>query len=126
MYPTETKTFSTPKDRPGAATIPGIAPLGLDFAGDGGHTVTPWWTTSATRTSTSSRKTRPTSRGFYAPIFNQLTDRNVMTIDAFDWIHRTGADPKNEPNEDLCKSRPARPRAYEGVFAHEWQHLLEQ
>jgi len=125
MYPTETKTFSTPKDRPGAATIPGIAPLGLDFAGDGGHTVT---LVDNVRDPNFYKfpENKTYIAGFYAPIFNQLTDRNVMTIDAFDWIHRTGADPKNEPNEDLCKSRPARPRAYEGVFAHEWQHLLEQ
>ena len=25
----------------------------------------------------------------------------------------------------MCKSRPAFPHMYEGVFAHEWQHLLE-
>jgi hypothetical protein len=47
-----------------------------------------------------------------------------MTVDAFDWLHRTGANPPNEPTADLCTSRPARPRLYEGTFAHEWQHLL--
>ena len=47
-----------------------------------------------------------------------------MTIDAFDWAHRTGANPPDEPTSDLCTSRPARPRLYEGTFAHEWQHLL--
>jgi hypothetical protein len=53
--------------------------------------------------------------GFFTSFFNELTDRNVMTIDAFDWVHRTGANP----------SRPARPYLYEGTFAHEYQHLLE-
>jgi hypothetical protein len=124
MYPKETATFSTPKDRPGTNTIPGIAALGVDFAGDAGHTVT---LVDNVRDPNfyDFPKNKTYIAGFYAPIFNVLTDRNVMTIDAFDWIHRTGANPKNEPSEDLCKSRPARPRAYEGVFAHEWQHLLQ-
>jgi hypothetical protein len=47
-----------------------------------------------------------------------------MTIDAFDWAHRTGVNPPNEPTNDVCTSRASRPRLYEGVFAHEWQHLL--
>ena len=62
--------------------------------------------------------------GFFSAQFNELVDRNVMTIDAFDWLHRTGANPPNAPTDDLCTSRPARPTLYEGTFAHEWQHLL--
>ena len=63
--------------------------------------------------------------GFFSSQFNDLLDRNVMTIDAFDWLHRTGANPVDEPTDDLCSSRPARARLYEGVFAHEYQHLLQ-
>ena len=63
--------------------------------------------------------------GFFSSQFNELLDRNVMTIDAFDWLHRTGANPPDEPTDDLCTSRPARPHLYEGTFAHEWQHLLQ-
>ena len=49
-----------------------------------------------------------------------------MTIDGFDWLHRTGPNPPNEPVPgDGCTSAPARPNLYEGVFAHEYQHLLE-
>ena len=49
-----------------------------------------------------------------------------MTIDAFDWLHRTGANPPNDPDPaNQCLSRPARPFLYEGTFAHEYQHLLE-
>ena len=49
-----------------------------------------------------------------------------MTVDSYDWAHRTGANPPNEPVAgDLCASKPARPFLYEGVFAHEYQHLLE-
>jgi hypothetical protein len=64
--------------------------------------------------------------GFFASFFNEAVDRNIMTIDAFDWIHRTGANPPNNPAPgNPCKNAPARPQLYEGVFAHEYQHLLE-
>jgi hypothetical protein len=49
--------------------------------------------------------------GFYSPSFEVYFDRNVMSIDAYDWANRTG------PNG-------TRPYLYEGVFAHEYQHLL--
>ena len=63
--------------------------------------------------------------GFFSSQINGYFDRNVMTIDAFDWTHRTGANPPDEPSADPCTSAPARPHLYEGVFAHEYQHLLE-
>jgi len=49
--------------------------------------------------------------GFYSPSYELYFDRNVMTIDAYDWANRTG------PNG-------TRPYLYEGIFAHEYQHLL--
>lgn len=74
--------------------------------------------------------------GFFTTTFNLLTDRNVMTIDAFDWKHRTGATTADDSEtaeyaactEALGLTRPlgsANPRLYEGTFAHEYQHLLE-
>lgn len=74
--------------------------------------------------------------GFFTSTFNLLTDRNVMTIDAFDWKHRTGAETPDDTTtaeyaactEALGLNRPlgsANPRLYEGTFAHEYQHLLE-
>jgi Immune inhibitor A peptidase M6 len=64
--------------------------------------------------------------GFHYSVFNELFDRNVMSIDAFDWLHRTGANPPNDPAPgDPCASAPARPFLYEGTFAHEYEHLLE-
>jgi hypothetical protein len=124
MYPKETKAFSTPPDRAGVYTVPGLVATGIDFAGDGDHTVT---LVDNVRDANfyDFPKNRSYTAGFFAPILNELTDRNVMTIDAFDWLHRTGPNPKDEPSADLCKSRPAHPFTYEGVFAHEWQHLLE-
>jgi hypothetical protein len=74
--------------------------------------------------------------GFFFSLFNDLTDRNIMTIDSFDWLHRTGATPPDDTaTADYAAcfaaiggSRPfgmPRPRLYEGTFAHEYQHLLE-
>jgi hypothetical protein len=63
--------------------------------------------------------------GFFSSQLNGFFDRNVMTIDGFDWLHRTGNNPPNEPVPgNNCTSAPARPNLYEGVFAHEYQHLL--
>ena len=64
--------------------------------------------------------------GFFSSGINTNLDRNVMTVDSYDWTHRTGAKPPNEPVVgNFCTSKPARPFLYEGVFAHEYQHLLE-
>ncbi len=62
--------------------------------------------------------------GFFSSTISFYTDRNVMTVDAFDWLHRTGANPPHSPTADPCTSAPARPFLYEGVFAHEYQHLI--
>jgi hypothetical protein len=61
--------------------------------------------------------------GFFSPTFNEAYDRNVMTIDSYDWAQRTGANP--QPGEACGKTLAPRPRLYEGTFAHEYQHLLE-
>ncbi|WP_168207404.1 immune inhibitor A domain-containing protein [Microlunatus elymi] len=64
--------------------------------------------------------------GFFSPTFNEAFDRNVMTIDSYDWLHRTGANPPDETPGGLCSAKQAaRPHSYEGTFAHEYQHLLE-
>jgi hypothetical protein len=64
--------------------------------------------------------------GFFSSQLNELFDRNVMTIDSWDWLHRTGKNPPDDPAPgDFCKSAPARPFLYESTFAHEYQHLLE-
>ena len=50
--------------------------------------------------------------GFYTSFYDDLTNRLVMSIDAFDWLHRTGANPPNEPSSDLCLNATARPFLY--------------
>jgi Immune inhibitor A peptidase M6 len=64
--------------------------------------------------------------GFYTFAYDFYFNRQVMSIDGFDWLHRTGANPPHEPDPNSnCATAPARPFLYEGTFAHEYQHLLE-
>jgi hypothetical protein len=49
--------------------------------------------------------------GFYSSSLEAYFDRNTMSIDAYDWANRVGPDVE-------------RPNLYEGIFAHEYQHLL--
>jgi hypothetical protein len=119
MYPKETAAFSTPPDRDGSNAL-----ISGDYTGDGNKTVTlvdnvrdaNYYDFPANATYIA---------GFFSSQITEYLDRNVMTIDAFDWAHRTGANPPDEPSNDVCVSRPARPRLYEGTFGHEWQHLVE-
>ncbi len=37
--------------------------------------------------------------GFFYSTFNYYLDRNIMTIDAYDWLHRTGANPPDDSND---------------------------
>lgn len=68
--------------------------------------------------------------GFFYSTFNEYADRNIMTIDAYDWLHRTGANPPDDSADPAYQDCPyasgaPRPHLYEGTFAHEYQHLLE-
>jgi immune inhibitor A len=49
--------------------------------------------------------------GFYSPSFEAYMDRNIISIDAYDWVNRVGPD-------------GSRPNLYESVIAHEYQHLI--
>ncbi|MEV6349173.1 peptidase M6 immune inhibitor A [Actinoplanes sp. NPDC051851] len=120
IYPKETAAFSVPPDRSGTT---GTMEDG-DFTGDGDKTVT--LVDNVRDDNYFDFPAKPTYiAGFFSAQLNELFDRNVMTIDAYDWAHRLGRRPANDATDDLCTSRPSRPRMYEGTFAHEWQHLLE-
>jgi immune inhibitor InhA-like protein len=125
MYPKETATFSTPPDRDGTNAVipPDANGNGGVYTGDGDNTVA--LIDNVRDDNFYAFPANPTYiAGFFSSQFNELVDRNVMTVDAFDWLHRTTANPPDDPTSDLCTSRPARPNLYEGTFAHEWQHLL--
>lgn len=121
IYPKESQAFSVAPDRDGSkGTVSSI-----DSSGDGDKIMT---LVDNVRDDNyyDGVKVAPTYvAGFFSSQINELLDRNVMTIDAFDWAHRTTANPPDEPTTDLCTSRPGRPHLYEGTFAHEYQHLLE-
>jgi hypothetical protein len=121
MFPVESQAFSVAPDRDGSNNQ--IA--SIDPTGDGDKIMT---LVDNVRDDNYflGVNTAPTYiAGFFSSQFNELLDRNIMTIDAFDWLHRTGANPPDEPTADLCTSRPSRPFTYEGTFAHEYQHLLQ-
>ncbi|MBA3430685.1 MAG: immune inhibitor A, partial [Actinobacteria bacterium] len=129
MYPKESEAFSVPPQRDGSsAALPELVGLPDDYyEGQGDNIVVLVDNVrDANFYDLNNTENNTYIAGFFYSVFNEYVDRNVMTIDAFDWLHRTGATPPNEPVPgDNCASAPARPYLYEGVFAHEYQHLLE-
>lgn len=129
IYPKESRAFSVPPRRNGS-NAPLARELGRPsdyYRGPGDRIVT---LIDNVRDDhfydTDNSQSRSYIAGFYSSFFSDKVNRNVMTIDAFDWRHRTGPNPPHEPVPgDPCTSAPARPFAYEGIFAHEYQHLLE-
>jgi hypothetical protein len=139
IYPTESDAFSTPPDRDGSNALLGKHYSGLprtQFEGDGDNIVV---LVDNVRDANFYDPTSPSGQtyiaGFFYSVFNEYTDRNVMTIDAYDWLHRTGANPPDDsedPAYQACAEELGagslgnpRPHLYEGTFAHEYQHLLE-
>lgn len=129
MYPMESDWWSTPPKRDGNKTTL-TKQLGFPksyYRGEGDNIVV---LVDNVRDSNfydpNNANTNSYIAGFYYSVFDDYFDRDVMSIDAWDWLHRTGADPLHEPSGDPCTSAPARPFLYEGVFAHEYQHLLHR
>ena len=131
ILPKESATFSVAPNRNGSLFHPGDAGAPLqgvsaDPTGDGDDTVV---LLDNVRDDNfydfNNAHTFTRIAGFFSSGLNELFDRNIMTIDAYDWLHLTGPDPAHEPSTDPCLNAPARPFLYEGVFAHEYQHLLE-
>ncbi|MCI0584239.1 MAG: immune inhibitor A [Chloroflexi bacterium] len=135
MYPIESDWWGVPPARNGnKAVLPKVLPnirgLGVNipqsyYRGEGDNIVV---LVDNVRDSNyydfNNANTNSYIAGFYYSVFDEYFDRTVMSIDAWDWIHRTGADPAHDPSGDPCTSAPARPFLYEGVFAHEYQHLI--
>ncbi len=129
IYKRESYLFSKPPDRDGNnAPLTGLAGLPTDYYVHPGNAIVVLVDNVRDDNfyDTNNQNGFSYIAGFFAGFMNEYLNSNVMTIDAFDWLHRTGPNPPNEPVPgDLCKSAPARPFLYEGVFAHEYQHLLE-
>ena len=140
IYPKESDAFSVAPERNGhKAVLPTLIPElpSSAYKGEGDNTVV---LVDNVRDANYYEPTTPDGQtyiaGFFYSVFNEYTNRNVMTVDVYDWLHRTGENPPDdsqqaeymECTEELDASRPVgepRPRLYEGVFAHEYQHLLE-
>jgi hypothetical protein len=124
IYPRESAVFSVPPSRDGAGAV-----VGPQFhpGGRGDRTVV---LVDNIRDESFYDLNNTQDFGYvvgvYSSALEQLFDRNMITIDAYDWLHRTGRRPPHDPVEgDNCRDAPAQPHLIEGVFAHEYQHLLE-
>ena len=132
IYPAEAEAFSTPPSLDGKNAV--LAQIfGFDanyYHGQGDNIVV---LIDNVRDANYYDPTTPDGQtyiaGFFYSVFNDYLDRNVMTIDAYDWLHRTGANPPDnsgDPAYAACGvGGTPRPHLYEGTFAHEYQHLLE-
>ena len=129
IYPAESEAFSVPPTRDGSnAPLTRILDLPKNYyKGDGDNIVTLIDNVRDENFYDTDNENGFTyTAGFYWNVIDDYTNRLVMTIDSFDWLHRTGDNPPNEPVPgDNCANANARPNLYEGVFAHEYQHLLE-
>ncbi|MBD0330718.1 MAG: hypothetical protein ICV64_11530 [Thermoleophilia bacterium] len=125
IYPRLSNAFSVPPPREG--TQARADPFRFDPRGDGDDIVVLVENVRDTNYyDFDNRGNVPYIAGFFARDLVDFFDRNVLTIDAYDWLHRTGADPPHHPAPgDLCASAPARPHLYESTLAHEYQHLLQ-
>jgi hypothetical protein len=61
--------------------------------------------------------------GYFAPDFIASMGMNVIVLDSSDWANRVGEDPSAAPWSDGDPAND-RPELYEGVIAHELEHLL--
>jgi hypothetical protein len=59
--------------------------------------------------------------GYFAPDFIESVGMNVIVIDAFDWANRVGPDDADWRDDDPSNDQAT---LYEGVVAHELEHLL--
>ena len=133
IYPRESRWFSKPPKRNGENASEFVANefLGLDFRKN-------YWKGPGRRVvmlvdnvrddnyyDTDNANTLSRVAGFYWGLLTEEVDRNVMTIDSFNWKGGTKANPPHSPSTDPCLNFPASPYLYEGVFAHEYEHLLE-
>ncbi|MEA2452371.1 MAG: hypothetical protein QOG04_1081 [Actinomycetota bacterium] len=133
MWPKETKWFSHPPKRNGDGALYAVAHqlFGVrlprdNFEGSGKRIVILIDNVRDTNFyDTDNANTLSRTAGFFWSTFNEIADRNIMSIDSFNWLARTGANPPHSPSTDPCLNYPAAPFDYEAVFSHEFQHLLE-
>ncbi|WP_254543223.1 immune inhibitor A domain-containing protein [Halomarina pelagica] len=121
IYPTESELFGTPAPRNGTEALDEALGLPENY----------WRTDGEGRSVVLVDNVRDENyydadypnyvAGFYSPTIQRYTDRNVVTVDAYDWQHRAGGPdaPWKEPGDERNV-----PHLVEGTFAHEYQHLV--
>ncbi|UCH57516.1 MAG: immune inhibitor A [Candidatus Bathyarchaeota archaeon] len=111
IYPTDTSYFGTPDYHDGTYSLLeawGYVPPGYYYEETGRNVVL----VSNVRDDNYYDPMYPIYiAGFYSNTFEGYFDRNIINIDSYDWGNRIG------PNV-------GRPYLYEGVIAHEYQHLI--
>ncbi len=128
MYPIESALFSVPPPLDGDnAPLAEILGLPADYYAGAGDKIVVLVDNfrDANFYDTNNANTYSYIAGFYWSLYDYFFNRLTMNIDGWDWLHRTGENPPNDPTADPCTHAPARPHLYEGTFAHEYQHLLE-
>ncbi len=134
IYPKESASFSVPPSADGSEGVVGVGEVSPDQADNIVTLVDNVRDANFYEPSTPDGQTF--IAGFFYSVFNDYADRNIMTIDANDWLHRTGANPPDDSQDPAyvaCAQSQGsergygapRARDYEGTFAHEYQHLLE-
>jgi hypothetical protein len=127
IRPTDTAWFGEPDKRTGDdAVLPGL--LGISdkaYKNNQGRDVILVDNVRDTNFyDTDNANSLPRIGGFYTGAMALYHDRNVITLDSYDWVARTGANPTHTPSTDPCINSPARPFLFEGTVAHEYQHLI--
>ena len=121
IYPTETDLFREPEPRYGnqsALARQGKVPNDYYETSDRSRTI---MLVDNVRDENYFNGSYPLyTTGFFSTVIENLTDRNVVTIDAYDWDNGTGtpASPWRPENGSNASHQ------VEGTFAHEYQHLL--
>jgi hypothetical protein len=110
IYPKDTEYFGMPDAHDGSASLLeawGYVPPGYYHSPEGKNVIL----VSNVRDENYYTDYPYYIAGFYSPTFEGYFDRNIISIDSYQWEERTGPD-------------GARPYLYEGVIAHEYQHLI--
>ena len=127
IYPKESKLYSVPPNRNGeGAPLADAIGVNANYWKGGGDNIVVLVDNFRDENFYDINSGPSYIAGFFSSTFSDYHNRNIMNIDAFDWLHRTGPNPPNDPVPgDLCENATSRPYLYEGVFAHEYEHLLE-
>jgi hypothetical protein len=120
IYPIDTKYFGAPAFLNGSyAALPGMLGLPTDYYyEENGRNVI---LISNIRDDNYYNASYPYYvAGFYSPAFEYYFDRNVISIDCYQWERRLGP-----PGYEWIPGVPVtRPYVYESTVAHEYQHLI--